>query len=421
MAGFMPPSPKGREIEHVEGSPDDIIKRGNDIETLGQKMLDSADTLQRLHDNTFSGGAQQGKAIEKLQDTIGDSYKTLKEAGELYQPVGPVIAQYGDTLQTYKPLIDNTADTCEDLWTAYEALPGDKEGSTTPEAGGGVLGIGGHDADSPEAKQEAADNQAKKQAYDEWENAADRFDTWYDVWEDAFEEASAGVEDKMAGAIKDSFWDDWGDIISAAYEILTWAALIIGVIAIFCTGFGALAAILALAAFALSAVKYAAGQESLGQLGLDALAIIPVGKLTNLSKIGHLANMAKGSKLTALSRTWGAVEKGPISKLTRAAIAKDPLKLKSGSQVMEGLFGKSFKAVKSENLKMYMGNYDALKNGLGTFRGISRVEWGIGRVGSTLGTIGIGTKATQGTNHFDPIPIDVPDVKIPGMPKVLSF
>lgn len=403
MGDYSPPSPKGRLIEHVEGAPSDIIARGREIEKLGQQMLDAADTLQRLKDNTFSGGGQQGKAIEALQDKIGDSYSTLKQAGELYHPVGPVIAQYGESLETYKPLIDNTADDCGDLWAAYEALPGDKEGSTTPEAGGGFMGIGGHDADSPEAKQEAADNQAKKQAYDEWENAADRFDTWYDVWEDAFDEASAGVEDKMAGTIKDSFWDDWGDIISVAYEILSWAALVIGVIAIFCTGLGALAAILALGAFLLSAVKFAAGAEGLGQLGLDALSIIPVGKLSNLSKLAHISPLVKSvGKAEAATRLVGVLDKGPISDLYK--VAKGTYEAPSLMKRLVGFDG---------------GTVDSVFD---LYKGIDKMPWGrvittsavdvfAGAGGKGLEHYGRINTITNGAGpnpKFDPIPFNLP-------------
>lgn len=413
MFGGMPDSPKGREIKTVEGSPSGIIARGTAIERLGKMMDTSADTLRAIKENSFAGGEQQGKAIEKLQETIGDSYKVLEEAADLYKPVGPVIVKYGEMLETNKPIIDRTASTCGDLWSTYESLPGDKDDSMT-EDDGGILGIGDTD------KEEAAENKAKKAAYDNWEDEAERFDTWYDVWEDGFDEAVNGISDGLAGAIEDGFWDDWGDIINAVYEVLTWAALIIAVVAIFCTGFGALAAILALAAFAVSCIKFACGQQSLGQLGLDALAIIPIGKLTNLSKLGHLANMAKGSKVTALSRTWGTVSKGPLGDLTQAARLKDAFKVKSGSEVLEALVGKNFKSFRTDNLKMYMGNLDSLKNGLGAFRGLTKAEFGLQRIGTTLGTIGNAGKLTQGTDHFDPIPIDIPDIPT-GMPAWLSI
>lgn len=408
MGEYSPPSPKGRSIEHIEGSPSDIIARGREIERLGQQMLDAADTLQRLKDNTFSGGGQQGKAIEALQDKIGDSYSTLKQAGELYHPVGPIITQYGESLETYKPLIDNTADDCGDLWAAYEALPGDKEGSTTPEAGGGFMGIGGHDADSPEAKKDAAENQAKKQAYDEWENAAERFDTWYDVWEDAFDEASAGVEDKMAGSIKDSFWDDFGDIISVLTEVLSWAALIVGIVAFFCGGWVvALGAALAIAAFALTAVKYANGKASGWDLAFAAIAIVPVGKITSLTKLAQFPKLASAStKMNALSRTWKAVGKGPIDDLVKNY--NKPLKLLSKSEVGEKLLGKSVKSIRSANIGMYVGNRSLLEANLSTVRTLSKIDSFASRAGTFAGHYGKVSTAIGNTTGVKMPPIPAP-------------
>lgn len=417
MFGGMPDSPKGREIKTVEGSPSGIIARGTAIEELGKKMDAASDTLQAIKENTFAGGEQQGKAIEKLQETIGDSYKVLEEAAELYKPVGPVIVKYGEMLETYKPIIDRSASTCSDLWDTYDALPGDKDDSMT-EDDGGILGIGDTD------KEEAAENKAKKAAYDNWEDEAERFDTWYDVWEDGFDEAVNGISDGLSGAIEDSTWDNIGDFINAAYEVLTWAALIIAVVAIFCTGLGALAAILALLAFGLSCIKFAYGQQSLGQLGLDALGIIPVTKLSNLSKLGHLLNIGarQGSDVgKAGSKVWGAMAKGPLGDLTNAARAKDVLGIRSGSEMLEQLIGKNAKNFRTDNLRMYIGNYDALKAGLGEFRGLTKVEFRMQQIGAGLGTIGNAGKLTQGTDHFDPIPIDIPEVKIPGMPAWVSF
>ena len=150
----MDRSPKGREIELVEGNPGDIISRGEKIESLGTQMLDSADTLERIKNEAVSDGSQKGKAIEKLKDSIGDSYETLREAGELYEPVGPVITAYGTALEGCKPTINNAVEDCESKWATYDSLPGDREGSTTPEAGGGFAGVGGYEARQPRGQGE---------------------------------------------------------------------------------------------------------------------------------------------------------------------------------------------------------------------------------------------------------------------------
>lgn len=379
----MDRSPKGREIERVEGTPGDIISRGEAITALGTKMLDCADTLETIKNEAVGGGSQKGKAIEKLKDSIGDSYEKLREAGELYKPVGPVITGYGNALDGAKPIIDNNAEDCETKWAAFQGLPGDENGSTTPEAGGGVLGMGGYDADSPEAKEKAGENAAKQAAYDDWRESAEAFDGGYDTWEDAFDTAVNDIGDEMAGSIKDSFWDNISSTIAVLTEILSWAALIVGVIAIFFGGFLVLAAILAVAAFALTAIQFMAGEKSGWDLAFAALAIIPVGKLTNLTKLAQFPKLAKGAGgvSNAASRTWKALSKGPINTLATRG-GDDALKVLSRSKIKENLIGPTLSQARAGTIGMYVGNRALLVETLPRIWVIARAE----QVVSVLGT-----------------------------------
>lgn len=293
----MDRSPKGREIEPVEGNPGDIITRGEKIESLGTKMLESADTLETIKNESVGDGSQQGKAIEKLKESIGDSYKTLREAGELYEPVGPVITAYGTALEGCKPVINNAVEDCEQKWAAYDNSPGDKDGSTTPEAGGGVLGMGGYDADSPEAKEKAEANAAAALAYQEWREAAEDFDGGYDTWEEAYDTAVDGIGNKMADTIKDSFWSSITDFLEVAALIVGIAALIIG---------GPLLAALALAVGALLLIStimaHKNGERSGTDIAFAVLGVIPFGKVTAFTKLG---NLGAGSTRTILASASG--------------------------------------------------------------------------------------------------------------------
>ncbi len=396
----MDRSPKGREIERVEGHPGDIIARGEDIAALGAKMLNCADTLESIKNEAVGDGSQKGKAIEKLKDSIGDSYEKLREAGELYGPVGPVITAYGNALDGAQPIINNSADDCDSKWATYDSLPGDEDRSTTPEAGGGVMGVGGYDADSPEAKQKAGENAAKQAAFDDWRESAEAFDGGYDTWEDAFDAAVNDISDELSGSIKDSFWDNISSTIAVLTEILSWAALIVGVIAIFFGGFLVLAAILAIAAFALTAIQYAAGEKSGLDLALAALVIIPVGKITNLTKLAQFPKLAKGmgGLANAASRTWKALGKGPIATLVTRG-GDDALKVLSKSKITENLIGPTFKTARRSNIALYIGNRELLKQSLtrvNVFSGVDFVSSRLaalaghyGRLGTVLGPIDI--------------------------------
>jgi hypothetical protein len=404
----MDRSPKGREIERVEGNPGDIISRGEAIADLGDKMLDCADTLETIKNEAVGDGSQKGKAIEKLKEAIGDSHDKLREAGDLYQPVGPVIRTYGNELDSCQPVINNSADDCETKWATYDSLPGDRDGSTTPEAGGGILGVGGYDKDSPEAKEKAQDNAAKAAAYEDWLESAEAFDGGYDTWENAFDTACDNIGDAMAGSIKDSFWDNISDVVSVLTEILSWAALIIGVIAIFFGGFLVLAAILAVAAFLLTAIQFAAGEKSGWDLAFAALAIIPVGKLTNLTKLAQFPKLAKGAGgvANAASRTWKALSKWPINTIVTRG-GDDALRVLSRSKIKENLIGPTLQQARKGNIGMYVGNRDLFIQQLPRIRVYNRVDQ-VASVASTWA----GHYGRAGT-VFGPFNIELPAIPKP--------
>lgn len=303
---FMPNSPKGRDIEHVEGKPESIITRGQQITELGEQMEDAATTLKRLKDSSVDGDAQKGKAIEALRDSIDDSYEKLFEAAELYKPFGPVITRYGHALDRCKPHIDRLADDCEEAWKTFSALPGEVE----PRGAGGFLQP---EEGSPEAEERAEEDAAKKAAYEAWEDKAIAWDGWYDDWEDAFDTACDGISDATSGKIKDSFWSDFADVMG-------WVALVIGIAALiiggpFLAGLAALAGLLYLVAVI---GQYANGEADMADIALAGLTLLPFGKLAKLStftKFGtfaKLAQMGKGSTLKVLQSVGG---KGTLANL----------------------------------------------------------------------------------------------------------
>lgn len=286
---FMEASPKGRTIRPVDGEPGAISKRGQQIEDLGEAMLNSALALQNIADSALGGDSMKGKAIDTLRDSIGDSHETLKQAGELYKPVGPVIKTYGDALEEVQPKIETAVNDAQDKYNHYLSLPGDKEDSQSEEEGG-LLGIGGTD------KEEAADNQAKAQAYQDFIDKATEFDTHYDTWEDAFETAANGIEDKTSGSIEDSAWSDWADVLKVVGTIVAIAAMFTGIGALIYLGVA-----IGIAATAITAMQMKNGEADWGDLAMAALTIIPVGK------IGNLANFSHGTKLGTMTALKGMV------------------------------------------------------------------------------------------------------------------
>lgn len=280
--GYSAPSPKGRYVEHVYGRPGVIIERGQKITSLGAAMREASQTLQRAEQGDFSENLK-GKYADKLKEGIGESWKSLGQAADLYEPVGPVLVRYGEFLEQHKTYMDNIADDCDELWAKYESLEGDKDGPVTPEADGGFLGIGGHDADSPEAKKEAEDNQAKLAAYEEWEAKAIQWDARYDSWEEAFDEAASGITQGTSDKISDGFMEYFDNFV----EILEVVALVVGVLALFLAGpFAAIALALAAAVLIAKTIQAANGHAKWSDVAWAAVDILPFGKLGKLGKLG---------------------------------------------------------------------------------------------------------------------------------------
>lgn len=385
----MPMSPRGRPIIEVEGTPGPIILRGNQIERLGGQMRESAGTLETLKTRTSD---QQGKAIESLQESIGDSYQVLYEAADLYEPVGPVITTYGEELSSVKPRVDGHAEECETLWQTYQSLPG----QIPPRGSGGLFQP---DEDSDEAEQNGEEDDAKQAALDAWESEAELFDGAYDTWEEAFDTAVENIGDEMAGSIKDGFWDNWGDLIGKIGDILSIAAAIAGIVAMFVAGpLVALIAVgLAIAALAITVAQYTQGEKEWYDVALGVVGVIPVTKAGSLLKLAHgRAGVGAFGKGIAepFTKVKGLFSKpfarGPVTSAFRNKGMKEGF-----SQILTGT--DSFKSVHRAHKGLYEGGTTALaqiRNST-SVRNLAGIDYGAtaisnffghsGRVGSLTG------------------------------------
>ncbi|QTX05518.1 hypothetical protein [Agromyces archimandritae] len=288
----MQQSPRRRDIETVAGTPGTIIRRGDQIETLGTEMIDSAELLQRIADGA---DGQKGLAVDELQDVVGDVYRELKRAGEMYKPTGPVVADYGRVLEDVQPKIKGHVDNCEEYWNAYLALPGFLEGNRPS--------WGAPEPDSPEADAAADDDRDKQAAYDRWEAEAELFDEDYDTWEDAFEQAADRVGTILDGKIEDGFWDKVDGFVAGALEVLKWVGLALLVASIIIGGplITALVAIVSIATLALTIYQKIRGDAGWKEVIIAAIAVIPFGSLGK-SWTG-IADDALGGMMTGAGRS----------------------------------------------------------------------------------------------------------------------
>src|SRR5690606_16795545 len=390
----MDASPRGREISYVEGRPSEIISRGNEIKNLGEKMRNSAEVLEDIKTRASDN---QGEAIESLRESIGDSYKTLFEAADLYEPVGPVISTYGEELQTIQPVIKRHVDDCESLWSTYESLPGDKDRP------GGAAGAMRQAGMSDEAREEEAEeDEAKQQAYDNWKAEAELFDSAYDTWENAFDSAVEGIGEEMAGSIEDSFWDNWGDVIDFIGEILSWASLVLGIAALIFGGWvlALIAVGVALAYLAVVAVKAANGQADWKDIGLAALGVLPVGKVTNLTKLAHLGKAPMGAVFKATGKgmagNWAKLKPANgFQKLSGKVFSESAFKFQGFKAGLKNLTmgSQGMRSVRGEHIKLYSGARDSLVANKDFVRAVSEVDFGVKFLGNGSKIYGWGASA----------------------------
>jgi len=294
----MESSPKGREIEPLVGNAGAIVRRGNDITSLGNQMISSAAMLKSIADGA---SGQKGLAVDKLQEVVGDCYEELSLAGKRYKPTGPALVAYGNVLAEVQPLIKTAVENCEADWKTYIAKRSDVfEASTayypTPASTDGA------DAKDPADLRKDAVHDAQglaDSAYGDWEAEARVFDRHYDTWEDAFDAAAEEIGTATKGGIEDSFWDDLDGFVAAALEVLKWVGLALAVLCIIIGGpfLAALAAIVAIATLVLTLYSFSRGNSSVLDLVLAVVGVIPFGSLGKLfsgNKLGFLDDMAGG-------------------------------------------------------------------------------------------------------------------------------
>ncbi|WP_430647852.1 hypothetical protein [Agromyces sp. GXS1127] len=288
---FMPDSPKGREIERLEGDAADIIERGTAIEDLGLRMQQAANTLRLLAD----GQVGQGESLDAVRDQAEEVHADLRTAGLRYSPSGTALRAYGEALADVKWRLNAAVRHCEELWETVRtrAAAVDDAGDTPADPDG-----------STSARDEAlaqADGDLSS-AGEAWREAAAKFDGHYDTWDDAYEAALTGLEGANEDGVEDGFWDDTLPALEFIVEVLEVVGLVLFVAALIVGG--PLVAILATAAalitLAATIVLYAKGRKNGMDLGLAIVGVIPFGKLGRI-----FAAAGEGSALARIGKPIG--------------------------------------------------------------------------------------------------------------------
>ncbi|WP_438854061.1 hypothetical protein [Agromyces sp. M3QZ16-3] len=288
---FMPDSPKGREIERLEGDASVIIERGTAIEELGLRMQKAANTLRLLAD----GQVGRGESLDAVRDQAEEVHADLRTAGLRYSPSGTALRRYGEAVDEVQFSLNAAVRHCEELWESVRtrATAVDDADDTPADPDG---------ATSARDEAQAAADGALETAEQEWREAAARFDGFYDTWDAAYDTALSGLEGANDDGVEDGFWDDALPVLDFIVEVLEVVGVVLFVAALIVGG--PLVAILATAAalitLAATIVLYAKGRKNGMDLGLAIVGVIPFGKLGRI-----FAAAGEGSALARIGKPVG--------------------------------------------------------------------------------------------------------------------
>jgi hypothetical protein len=272
-------SPKGRPVIELEGEPGVIRSRGSQITRLGNQMENSATFLQTLADDA---SGMKGEAVEKLQEVVGETYKELGKAAELYKPVGPILVAYANDLSDFQTRIKTAVENCESAKESFDSADGYLEGQRPFWAKPGPL-ASDEDKEKADEENDAADG-AKQRKYDEYQDELKKFDSEVDSWEGVFDSAADQIEASFDGKIKDGFWDNVDGAVAVVVKVLQVVGTIVAIAAIIIGGpiIAAIGAVVAVATLALVAYQFIRGDASGVDLALAIVGVIPFGSAGKL-------------------------------------------------------------------------------------------------------------------------------------------
>ncbi|MBO9625079.1 MAG: hypothetical protein J7484_01740 [Microbacterium sp.] len=297
-------SPKGRWVGELQGQPGVIRDRGNKITELGGQMETSAKFLRTL---AGDASGMKGKAVEKLQEVVGDTYEELDRAAKLYKPTGPILVDYANALDEFQPRIKARVADCEDAKSAFDGAPG------YPEGGRPIWAQPAPWRSDDEKKtmdeDNATEDREKQRLQEEYQDALKAFDTDVDSWEHIFDQTADRIEDAYDGKIEDGFWDNVDGAVAVLVTVLQVVGAIVAIAAIIIGGpiIAAIGAVIAVATLALVAYQFLRGDANGWDLALAVVGIIPFGSVGKLfqGKSGALAFLGDAFKAFKPS-TWSA-------------------------------------------------------------------------------------------------------------------
>ncbi|MGC0384333.1 putative T7SS-secreted protein [Streptomyces sp. SAI-129] len=271
------------EKDPIPGDPEDIRDEVTRMKNLASTLRDQAGILRQAAD----GDALKGKYADKIREKSGDLEKRFRETASRYERVIGDLGNWAKELEGFQERADGVLRAAKQADEEHAAEVKKKEAEAKKD--GDEKALEESDPTSHLAPFRKQLNQVISDRNSRARHYADN------------------IGDDISDIIKDSGWEnfkDWvhehADTIKAVVEVLSWAATLIGVIALFFTPVGWLATLIAVTAISLTALVgightllALSGDGSWTDVAMDVFALTTLG-------FGSVAMKGVKSATTAL-------------------------------------------------------------------------------------------------------------------------
>ncbi|WP_345963172.1 hypothetical protein ABDE16_21320 [Streptomyces sp. BRB040] len=255
------------EKDPIPGDPDDIRDEVTRMKSLASTLRDQAALLRKASD----GDALQGKYADKIREDSGDIDKHFRETAARYESVVGDLGTWANELEDFQERADGVLRAAKRADEEHAAEVKRKEAEAK----------GDGDKKAPEESDPSSHlvpyQRKLHQVVSERDSRARHY--------------AENIGRDISDIIKDSRWEnfkDWvheqADTIKSVVEILSWAATVIGVVALLFTPVGWLATLLTVTTISLTAlvgvghtVLALSGDGNWADVAMDVFALATLG------------------------------------------------------------------------------------------------------------------------------------------------
>ncbi|GAA4302351.1 hypothetical protein GCM10023086_18660 [Streptomyces venetus] len=258
------------EKDPIPGDPEDIRDEVRRMKDLASTLRDQAGILRKAAD----GDVLQGKYADKIREKSGDLEKRFRETASRYERVVGDLGSWANELEGFQERADSVLRAAKQADEEHAAEVKKKEAEDKKD---------GKDGDKKTSEESDPDSHLATYHKQLNQVVSDR--------DSRARHYAENIGHDISDIIKDSKWEnfkDWvhthADTIKTVIEILSWAATIIGVIALLFTPVGWLATLITVTTLSLTALVGVghtllalSGDGNWADVAMDVFALVTLG------------------------------------------------------------------------------------------------------------------------------------------------